>query len=144
MCHLHTCTTYRATYSCTDRHSHTCHTCHTAADIFGALARGYVVCVAGRGEIKSDLGGCLTSLAVTHVCCTPALWRSVCLCAWEEGREGREGAEGDSEGVEAWRVLIASAFTFDPSGHVAGGCAALLHRGRVELPATVDLQAPLT
>jgi hypothetical protein len=59
-------------------------------------------------------------------------------------KRGREGAEGDSEGVEAWRVLIASAFTFDPSGHVAGGCAALLHRGRVELPATVDLQAPLT
>ncbi len=100
MCHLHTCTTYRATYSCTDRHSHTCHTCHTAADIFGALARGYVVCVAGRGEIKSDLGGCLTSLAVTHVCSTPALWRSVCLCAWEEGREGREGREGGREGSQ--------------------------------------------
>ena len=52
-------------------------------------------------------------------------------------KRGRAGVEGGSTGVGAWRVLVASAFTFDPSGHVAGGRAAPLRRGRVDQPAAL-------
>ena len=52
-------------------------------------------------------------------------------------KRGREGAEVGITGVGAWRVLVASAFTFDPSGHLAGGRAAPLRRGRVEQPAAL-------
>lgn len=49
----------------------------SAGDIFATLAHGGTVCVAPRGAMLSDLSGCLSSFAATHVCSTPAIWRTV-------------------------------------------------------------------
>jgi len=49
----------------------------SAGDIFGTLAHGGVLCVAPRAAMLADLGGCLASFGVTHVCSTPAVWRTV-------------------------------------------------------------------
>ena len=49
----------------------------SAGDIFATLAQGGVLCLASRGEMLGDLGGCLASLSITHVCSTPAVWRTV-------------------------------------------------------------------
>lgn len=49
----------------------------SAGDIFATLAHGGVVCLAPRGAMLSDLGACLSFFAITHVCSTPAVWRTV-------------------------------------------------------------------
>jgi non-ribosomal peptide synthetase component F len=49
----------------------------SVGDIFATLAHGGRVCVASRTAMLGDLGGCLSSMKITHVCSTPAVWRLI-------------------------------------------------------------------
>jgi len=51
----------------------------SAGDIFATLAHGGVVCIAPRAAMLGDLGQCMCSMRVTHVCSTPAVWRTVTM-----------------------------------------------------------------
>ena len=46
-------------------------------DVVTALVSGATLCIAPRGHILMDLRACLLSLNVSHVCTTPAHWRSL-------------------------------------------------------------------